>query len=263
MKITVLTENTSNNPNLIAEHGLSLYIETANRKILFDMGQTFAFAENAKKLNIDLSDVDIAVLSHGHYDHGGGIKTFCHLNSKANVYLNKHAFGRHFNGKEKYIGLDESLKSSQRLVFTEGFLEIEKGIALYSCNDKPLLCPIEPFGLNIEINGQIHPESFFHEQYLLIKEGNKTVLFSGCSHKGVLNIQNWFKPDVFVGGFHLSKLDPNTSDAQKLLNTAESLLKYNTKYFTAHCTGVPQYEFLKEIMKDKLEYLSTGNVIEI
>ncbi len=263
MKITVLTENISCNSCLVAEHGLSLYIETENHKILFDMGQTSAFSHNADTLNIDLSDVDIAVLSHGHYDHGGGIRGFLELNSKALVYISPFAFEKHLNGSEKYIGLDKTLEECKRLVFVNDILEIDDEICIFSCNNKPLRYSIEPFGLNREINGRIVPESFPHEQYLIIKEKGKRVLFSGCSHKGVLNIQNWFKPNVFVGGFHLSKLAPSTTDCQKLLAVAEELLSYDTMYYTAHCTGIPQYEFLKSIMKDKLGYLSTGTVIEI
>ena len=76
MKITVLLENTSTQSNLTAEHGLSLLIETKPHIILFDMGQSDAFAKNAERLGIDLALVDTAILSHGHYDHGGGLKAF-------------------------------------------------------------------------------------------------------------------------------------------------------------------------------------------
>ena len=79
MKVQVLLENTSLSEALKAEHGLSLYIETGKHKILFDMGQTDAFADNAEKMGIDLSQVDFAILSHGHYDHGGGLKYFMEI----------------------------------------------------------------------------------------------------------------------------------------------------------------------------------------
>ncbi|MBQ2720991.1 MAG: MBL fold metallo-hydrolase, partial [Clostridia bacterium] len=105
MTVTTLVENTAINDNFCSEHGLSLYIEVKGLRILFDMGQTELFAENAEKLGIDLENVDIAVISHGHYDHGGGLKKFLEINKKAPVYISRFAFEPHYNGSEKYIGL--------------------------------------------------------------------------------------------------------------------------------------------------------------
>ena len=119
MKITALVENTSCSPVIGYEHGLSLYIETEKHKMLFDMGQSGIFAENAEKLGIDLSKADIAVLSHGHYDHGGGLTRFMEINDTAPIYLSRYAFEPHYNGTEKYIGLDTAVKGSERLRFTD------------------------------------------------------------------------------------------------------------------------------------------------
>ena len=263
MKITVLTENTTENANLTAEHGLSLFIETEKHKILFDMGQTEAFCNNADKLGVDLSTVDFAVLSHGHYDHGGGIAKFIEINKTAKIYISRLAFGMHFNASEKYIGLDKTLMHSNRLIYVDDALEIGGGLSLHSCNEKKRIFPTEPYGLGIERDGTICPDDFLHEQYLLIDEGGKRILISGCSHKGVLNIAEWFAPDVFIGGFHLSKLDTQGAGAVKLKEIAGSLMMHDTKYYTAHCTGVEQYRYLKDIMGDRLGYLSTGSVLEI
>ena len=206
MRITALAENTSVSDNFGAEHGLSLYIETDKHNILFDMGQTALFSENAEKLGIDLSMVDIAVLSHGHYDHGGGLKKFLSINDKAPVYINRYAFEPHYNGKEKYIGLDISLQDNERIIFTDDFYEIGQGLTLHSCNYRPKNIELGSLGLNMLINDRLLPDDFRHEQYLLIEENGRRILISGCSHKGILNIAEWFKPDVLVGGLHFSKL---------------------------------------------------------
>ncbi len=118
MRVTALTENTTE-IGLRTEHGLSLYIETDDKKILFDSGQTELFAENAGHLGIDLSSVDMMILSHGHYDHGGGLKKFIEINKKAPIYMSRYAFEPHYNGTEKYIGLDSSLENSERIIFTD------------------------------------------------------------------------------------------------------------------------------------------------
>ncbi len=263
MKIQVLVENTTARQDLQAEHGLGIYVETRKHKILFDMGQSGAFAANAEKLGIDLSEVDIAVLSHGHYDHGGGLKHFLELNRKAPVYLSRYAFMPHYNGSDKYIGLAEELKKSNRLIFTEDVMEIDSELHLYSCNERKKLFAFDSFGLNMLEKGILLPDDFRHEQYLMICEDEKKVLLSGCSHKGILNIVSWFEPDVLVGGFHFMKMDSAGDGAEKLGQAAKQLMKYRTQYYTGHCTGVEQYEFLKNIMGEQLEYLATGEAVTI
>ena len=262
MKIKVLLENTSLDEALKAEHGLSLYIETGEHKILFDMGQTETFAENAEQMGIDLAQVDIAILSHGHYDHGGGLKRFLEINKKAVVYLNRRAFLPYYNGTEKYIGLDQELKQNQRLVLVDDTLIIEEGITLCSCNQKMRPFSFSNFGLMKKESSTFVADDFLHEQYLLIQESGKCFVFSGCSHKGILNIMNWLKPDVLIGGFHFSKMDCS-KDEEALLFAAKILKEYPAKYFTGHCTGAEQYGFLKAILGDQLECLGTGMEIVI
>lgn len=257
MKITCLIENTTHCENIIAEHGLSLFIETGNNKILFDMGQSDSFAENAPSLGVDLSETDIAILSHGHYDHGGGLEKFLEINSEAPVYLHKLAFEPHFNGTEKYIGLDMSLVDCNRLNFVEDY-NIAEGISLYSCNDRREIKPLDSGGLNKLCYETFLPDDFKHEQYLLIEENGKRILISGCSHKGIINICEWFRPDVVIGGFHFSKYPLD----DELLKNAALLDSYNTVFYTCHCTGTEQFDFMKSKMKN-LNYLSAGETIYI
>ena len=257
MKIVTLTENASVSEAIMAEHGLSLYIETGEKKILFDMGQTDAFIQNAQKIGIDLSQVDFAVLSHGHYDHGGGLYAFLKVNQKAPVYLHKAAFGEYYNGTQKYIGLDASVKGGDRLVFTEGSVQLLPGIRLMDCNDQNW--QYDAWGLNCKEQAQFFPDPFLHEQYLEITEGQKRILISGCSHKGILNIAQYFQPNILLGGFHLNKQEK----PEILKATAQALLATGTQYYTGHCTGSKQLAIMKQIMGEKLLSISAGTVVEI
>lgn len=258
MKITALMENITEKENIFSEHGLSLYIEASDHKILFDMGQTEFFYKNATELNIDISLVDIAVLSHGHYDHGGGLKKFLEVNKDAKVYISPLAFLPYYNGKGKYIGLDVSLKDESRFIYVENEKIIDTSLSVFTKNHMERPNFIGHFGLTKKEEGKYIPDEFEHEQYLLIEENGRKILISGCSHKGIIDIVNWFKPDILVGGFHISKI----TDTKKLDEIAEALSNHSTKYYTCHCTGVEQYNYLKSKMEG-LEYLSSGKTIEI
>lgn len=257
MRITSLLENTTERNDMQIEHGLSLYIETDRHKILFDMGQTDMFFENAKVLGIDLSTVDLAILSHGHYDHGGGLKKFLEINSHAPVYIHKDAFLPYYD-EDKYIGLDPSLKDEPRIVFTDNEYKIDSTLSLFSCNGRERKRPPMPSALTEKVGDMLIPDKFLHEQYLLIEESGKKVLISGCSHKGVLDIAEWFAPDVLVGGFHYSRLALD----DRLADAARELAAYPTAFYTCHCTGRAQYDFMKQYMPS-LCYLSCGQSVEV
>ena len=260
MKITVLMENTAISPELTAEHGLSLFVETESARFLFDAGQSGAFADNAKKLGADLRAADFAVLSHGHYDHGGGMLRFLDINRRAKLYVNQNAFGIHRNAAGRCIGLDPALAEQGRLVRTGDEYAIAPGLTLYSCNALPRPVPTDPGGLTEQVGEFLLPDEFLHEHYLLIEEKGKRILLSGCSHKGILNILSWFRPDVLVGGFHFKDLDP---EGEQLRRYGEALARYDTVFYTGHCTGQAQFRRLKPILGDRLRAISTGMVMEI
>lgn len=272
MIVTSLVENTSPK-GLPAEHGLSLHILLNDgRSILFDMGQRRLFAENADRLHIDLSDVDYAVISHGHYDHGGGLRAFLDINHKAPIYLNRHAFEPHYSLRPNglaYIGLDQDLKDNSRLVFCDDQKTIDKDLVLFAHVESNDLKPVGNkllFGPTKEKH-----DNFRHEQSLIIKEGDKTVLLAGCAHTGIVNIMR--KAEHVAGcpvthvlaGMHLVKSGlPEEKETEWLHALADRLLSRNgCRYFTMHCTGLPQYEKLKELMGDAISYLSCGDQIVI
>lgn len=259
MKIQVLVENTSHRADLPAEHGLSLLIEACGQRILFDTGASAAFASNAERLGVDLHMVDVCVLSHGHYDHGGGLHHFLQLNSHAPVWVSQHAFDPHFNANGKNIGIP-SLLSNRVRVAAEDSYALAPGVVLHHAWHMPTPYPAEGRGMTAIIDGTTLADDFRHEQYLMVEENGLRVLISGCSHRGVLNIAQHFRPDVLIGGFHFMTCSA-AADEPRLREAADILLQQPTRYYTGHCTGDFACGVLKPLMGGRLQMFSTGELI--
>lgn len=257
MKVVVLSENTSKK-GCLKEHGLSLYIETDRHKILFDFGASWNFAANAERLGVDLSMVDIAFLSHGHYDHGTGLLTFLDINKIANVYMHELAFEPHYNSRNEYIGLDPTIDGHPRLIKVRDDIKIDDELSFVTLKDKKL--PYETNGLKVKRGQYMENEKFEHEMYLMIHEDFKYTLFSGCSHRGLINLIYGFRFDAFVGGFHFMKYDV-LWDEDKLLDAAKAIKNACADFYTGHCTGSEQYQFLKDEVGARLHDFSAGDVL--
>lgn len=272
MKITALAENVSTTEDLGSEHGLSLFIETEAHKLLFDTGQGSLFAENAVKLGVDLKQVERCVISHGHYDHGGGLRTFLNLNTVAPVFIAQKAFGEYYanraDGPKEYIGLDQTLLPNERFRFTDGYLKIEEGLELFSTVTGQTLVPSGNVDLFEKTGDTFTPDNFAHEQNLIISENGITVLIAGCAHKGIINIVESFHalkgkyPDYVVGGLHLyNRASGGSEDTEPVVAIGKYLVSTGSTYYTCHCTGEDSFNRLKTVMAGKIEYLSTGNQI--
>ena len=274
MIIKVLVENTSDIQSLASEHGLSLYIETQAHKLLFDTGASPIFAENAIKMGVDLAAIDIAILSHGHYDHGGGIKTFLAQNKTAKIYLHKDAFKNHYAhsifGQQKYVGLAQDLFPNPRFVFNEDGLVIDEELELFSHIDGNRFPPSGNQDLYMEANGDLVQDDFSHEQNLIITENGNALLVAGCAHRGIVNIVEQFHinkkkmPDIVIGGFHLyNGAAQKDESSQVVTGIGEALAETKAQYFTGHCTGLKSYGQLKGILGEKLGYVSTGSQLNL
>jgi len=272
--IKTLVDDISTSKTFDKEHGLSLYIETERHKILFDTGSSALFSENAKKMGVDLSKVDLVFVSHGHYDHCGGLKTFLGLNNNAKIYINKMALGEFYsnrpNGEKKYIGIDKELLLCNRFIFVEDQLIIDDEIELFSNVKGNKLSPSANKHLLVKKDETYVCDDFAHEQNLIIKENNKTVLIVGCAHKGIINIlehyylNNKGNPSHVIGGFHLFNHSLGVYENPNVISEIGSyLLGTKAKFYTCHCTGITAYEKLKQIMGDNVFYLPTGNEINI
>ena len=258
MKLSVLIENTVRDCCLTAEHGLSLLLETGGKRFLLDTGATGAFADNARKMGVELAKVDAVILSHGHYDHGGGLETFLQHNTTAPVYLSAYAFGEYYNASGKYIGLPRHLQGHPRLIPVTKSLQLAPNVTV-ECRDGAFPHSIEPYGLQVLKDGCLQPDRFRHELYLLVRE-QRRICITGCAHVGVENILSSFKPQVLIGGFHFKQLQPGDP---RLGIAARRLREYPCEYYTGHCTGQEQYAFLKKQLGDRLHGLYTGCTIEI
>lgn len=275
MKITTLLENTACRAELCAAHGLSLYIETPRHKILFDMGPNEDFIVNARALGVDLGAVDLAVLSHGHYDHGGGLAAFCRLNDHAPIYIHKAAFGAYYalepDGETVYIGLPPELEAFRsRFVLTGDETVIDEELTLFAGPGRRFDAADASASLREKVGEALRPDAFCHEQNLLLQSGGRTVLVAGCAHRGIVNILRaaeerlgrW--PDAAFGGFHLFQLSPGEASADALIDrTGEALATGNTVYYTGHCTGDYAFDRLKPILGDRLHRLCGGSSVTL
>ncbi len=268
MKIVTLVENSSGAENCIAEHGLSIYIETEKHKLLLDTGQTDAAVRNAEVLGIDLTAVDTVILSHGHYDHSGGILPFSKLNHTAQIVMQRTAAEPHFNG-ERYIGIDRDILGLPNVRLIDGDLRLNDELFLFSGITGRRCYPQGNRKLSCMKNGKKSEDDFVHEQCLVITQDGKRWLLSGCAHNGILNILDRYRelfgsaPDVVISGFHMMKRNAEHTGEEKavIIQTARELSKMNTVFYSGHCTGIPAFELMKEIMGDKLIALHSGGQI--
>jgi 7,8-dihydropterin-6-yl-methyl-4-(beta-D-ribofuranosyl)aminobenzene 5'-phosphate synthase len=281
MRITTLIENDAleDREDLSAEFGLSLHVQVGERQILFDTGTSGAFAANAQRLGIDVGTIDAAVVSHQHFDHAGGLKRFLADNTHATVYLRQsepaQRYFKAFGLIKRPIGLDTSIleRIPERFEFVSGTREILPGVVLITDIGTVRRRPKGNRRLFVERDGKLVRDPFDHELLMVIREDDGMVVFTGCSHSGVLNMVDAARavlPDVpikaIIGGFHLVGLPQfNTMAASRreVEEIGRSLMACSPRVYTAHCTGAKGYEVLAGVMGDTLEPFHTGSLIEV
>ena len=274
-KITTIIENNpSDNNELIAEHGLSLYIECFGLKILFDTGQTGNFINNAKKLKLALNDLDYVILSHGHYDHSGGFKELLPLlNKKTKIILGDDFFKTKCkllaDGSYKYNGNSFSLDDIKAydLGYTlvkEDLFKLEDNLYIIKNFKQANDYEIIPAKFQIEENNCHYQDNFSDEIALAINTDKGLVLVVGCSHRGIVNIledvQDKLKRPIrsLIGGTHLVE-----ADEERIKKTLAYLDQLNLEFVAfSHCTG-KAITNMQEHFKDKFIFNNCGNVINI
>jgi 7,8-dihydropterin-6-yl-methyl-4-(beta-D-ribofuranosyl)aminobenzene 5'-phosphate synthase len=282
MRITTLVENDriEEREDLTAEFGLSLHVQVGERQILFDTGTSGVFVDNAEALGIDIAAVDLAVVSHHHFDHGGGLERFLEINRMARVYLRGGDLaGRYFKALgfiKRPIGIDLELfdRHGDRFEFVEGSAEVAPGVVLITEIGSTHARPKGNRHLFVKRDGSLVPDPFDHELVMVVREEDGMVVFSGCSHSGVLNMIEAAAerfPGVpikaVIGGFHLIGLPfMNTMAASRdeVEDIGRTILGFSPgKVYSSHCTGAKAYRVLEGVMGDTLESFHTGTRVEL
>ena len=266
MKLTTLIDNYVEKASLYAEHGLSILIDTGIVKILFDTGQSDNFIHNAEVLGIDLKEIDFVVLSHGHFDHTGGLYPFLQLNKKAKIICKKEIFSPKFNRNNKFIGLkyDNDLLEG-RINFIDVITEIAENI--YIMPEIPISNSNDTHFENLKVNkgDSVIQDEMEDELFIAVKHNDKITILTACSHRGISNIcktatEHFKLPiNLILGGFHLKEcLWEQYHFVVDYLNRLQPSL-----IGTCHCTGINRFVNLKRDINFPMFYNHTGNEIEL
>ena len=279
MKIQVLIDNIASccgSRKLFGEWGLSVYVEFEGKRYLLDTGASHLFAKNAGVMGVDLSKVDIGILSHSHFDHSDGMARFFALNKNAPFYLRKGAGENCYHTHKligrfayhEYIGIHKGFlkRFADRIRFAEGDMQIAPNVYLVPHKTPGLEAIGECAHLSVKENGKYRYDSFDHEQSLVFDTPKGLFVMNSCSHGGADNIVKEIEatfPDkniyAILGGFHLFRYKDEVVRA-----FAERLRELDVqKIYTGHCTGNRAFEILHEVLGDRAEQMRCGMTIEL
>ncbi len=264
MEITVLIDNEKTESVFRSEHGLSMLIEFKDKSFLFDTGKSDAFIQNAKNLNKDLSKIDYVILSHGHYDHTGGLKAFLELNTHAQIVMKKEAA---FDDKHSMsTGVDRDISFpikdklelfKDRIVWVDDKLELIPEFHVLGKINRPADYTFTDSFLYVHRNGELIPDSFDDELFVVIQNRGKITVFTGCAHNGIENMLRTAvdysginEIEFVIGGTHL-----NRASEEQVDHTIKALQQFTIhKAAFNHCSGIKAVPKMKEKLNFPVEY---------
>jgi len=274
-RITVVVENTAGGRGTLAEHGLSFWIEIGSRRILFDTGQSEILFHNARILGIDLGTVDAIVLSHGHYDHVGGLRRILEIAPAVPVYLHPQALEAKYARREKkgqQIGMEpETSQMLERRIeeglgsFTDGPVEILPGV--WATGEIPRRSAFENTGGPFYRDPRCtQPDELSDDQALLLEVNDGLVVLLGCAHSGIVNTLDYVaelfpnRPiQMVMGGMHMVRALP-----ARIAYTIEVLRRHDVQRIgPAHCTGAEASRELWDALPQKCFMCTVGTQITL
>lgn len=277
MRITILCENLIGGLVGLGEHGFSVFIETEQGNYLFDTGGGRTIIPNALSLGKDLRSIKKIFLSHGHYDHTGGLPEVLRLKGKVDVHAHPHVFLDRLaivKDKEKeirrFVGIPYKRNFLELLganfILNTDFIEVAEGIYLTGEVPRQTSFEKQDSRLFSELEGKIVPDVFADDQSLILDTEKGLVIILGCAHSGMINIMhhviNKAKKDkiwTIIGGTHLGFLTP-----EQLGESIQSLKQMKVELIgVAHCTGIRPVSKLIQEFGDRFFYGGVGTAIEV
>lgn len=265
IKIQVLVENTANRIGVLGEHGLSYWIQTSERSILFDTGQGMALAHNAQTLGIDQQQVDFIVLSHGHYDHTGGLRFFTQTKTSLPIYAHPGAWKKKYAKKQNVyvsVGIPEELGDSfqEKGIETWQPTQILDGVWVTGEVPRQNEWERSTGTFFLDDRGQ-QADELKDDQSIFIQTNQGIVVLLGCAHSGVVNTLHYIerlteeKPLAFViGGMHLVNASP-----ERIQRTIQEFHRMGVeKIAPCHCTGTSACHALRNAFVDHYVDCSVG-----
>lgn len=276
MKITTLIENKpGNREELDYEHGLSIFIEVDGKRILFDLGQSGNFIDNARKLDIDVKELDYVIISHGHYDHSGGLERLVkEINPNIKLYIGKGFFNKKYSlieeGEYEYIGNpfgEEFLKENNIEIkyVDEDILSLTDNLLIFTNFNRKEEFENTNQSMYLKENEEYKKDLFLDEISIGIKTKKGLVALVGCSHVGIVNILDTIMERTgmniyaLIGGTHLVK-----EDDEKINNIIDYLKEKDIKVIGAcHCTGKQGETMLSQQLEENFINNRTGDILKV
>lgn len=275
IRITTLSENTVGPGGLLGEWGLSVLVETEDTCVLLDTGQSISAVHNAGLLGVDLKKIDYIVLSHGHYDHSGGLFHVLR-NMRKEVEVIAHPdiwaekYSRAYGEQCRYIGMMHSPRLLENLGAEFRLSKIPTRISekIATTGEIPMLTgfeSIDPF-LVVKDGEGYQPDQLYDDQSLIINTEAGLVVILGCAHRGIINtlyhaqkLTKVRKIHTVIGGCHLI----GASD-ERIRLTVSALKELDVqKLGVSHCTGLKASCIMAREFGDRFFFNNTGAVLEL
>jgi len=267
MRAQILLENETSRPDLVAENGLSVWLESGSSRIVFDTGPSEVAIRNAREMGIEVAAADIIVVSHGHNDHAGGLAPFAQIAGGAAIYVGENFTNPRYKRTDdglKTIGLDVRTVNavSHRLRIAQDGQSLVPGVTALTAFPSEYPRPASNRDLLVGGLDGIRPDLFADELALLIDTKSGPVLVTGCSHRGIANIvikarERAGRLAAVIGGFHLR------DDSPEEIRRVCECLAGTDRVLAGHCTGAASIDVLRSELGAAVERIRTGSIIEI